>query len=725
MKNCFKVMIISGLACMFSLHAVSQDIWKAINDGDAVKTREWISKDPALLNQRNADLLTPLNLAASLGQKEIAELLLDLGADPAIGDNENSQPIHLAAIYGHVPVVELLLARGNPINTLDDNGMTPLLFAASRGQLDASRFLVEKGADTKIVSSRGINALQMAVIGGNAELVKYFISKGFSVNSAVRDGLTVLHTAASFGRTEIVKYLVEKGARIDAESEEGAQPLALAVGRNSYDAAQFLISKGVEVGHRDKQGFAAIHEAAGRGNLGVVQLLLDHGADINSLSDAGWTPLTNAAWAPNAAEIGRFLIQHGASVNPDPCREVKSCTCGPNFNTPLHQACAMNKADLVKILIDNGAKVNLLNREGWPPMFSAVRSGNAEVVAYLINHGAFLNVKDPRTGGTELHMAAALGFGEVAGMLIDRGADFKAKNNDGLTPVDFALNYGQNMIAYRMLAAGAADSSLASYFGKECLLAKKYNAGEAEVWFLGHSGWAIKTSSHFLVFDYFDNPRSKKPDNPCLSSGFITDEALAVQNTVVFSSHAHQDHYNRSIFNWDDNNDNVKYVLCHKPADADNPYTYIPVDESAEVAGMKIQVIRSTDSGGGFLVEVDGLVIFYMGDHSNGNDELMPEFTAEIDKVAQLNKDIDLMFGPIRGCSLGTPEQVKAGTYYALEKLHPALFIPMHSGDYTFEYRNFTEQAHNDGVDTPMKPVFAKGDRFHYLKGEPVAEVYQ
>jgi ankyrin repeat protein/L-ascorbate metabolism protein UlaG (beta-lactamase superfamily) len=719
MRNYFLSMIMAlTMILMASLPANSQDIYSAVAGGDVQKTREYLEKDPDLLNRRNADLLTPLNLAAERGQTEVAEFLLEMGADPLAGDNENSQPIHLAAVNGHIPVLDLLLDHGVDINARDDNQMTPLLFAVSRGQVEMSKHLIDKGADMKLTTTTGVNAFQMAAIGGNLELVMFFADNGFPINSKTPRGFTALHSAASYGRTEVVKYLVEKGARIDEENEEGTQPLAMAVGRNSYDAALFLIDEGADVTHRDKQGFAAIHEAAGRGNISVVQLLLDHGVDVNAATNAGWVPMTSAAWAPNAAEMARFLIQHGADVNPDPCRDVKICTCGPNFFTPLHNACQMAKLELVKILVDNGAKVNLFNSEGLPPMYYAIRSGDREMVAYLLDHGAFLNVKESRLGTTELHMAAALGYEDISALLIERGSSLEIKDNEGKTPLDYALYYGQEKIGYEMLAAGASDSSLVAYFNEECLLSKKIGNGEAEAWFLGNSGWAVRTQNHFLVFDYFDNTRAKQPEHPCLSSGFINPSELAGQKMFVFSTHSHQDHYNRSIFNWDDNNPDVNYILCHKPADADNEYAYIPVHGTAEVGGMDIYVIKSTDSGGGFLVEVDGLVIFHMGDHSNGDDELSADFTSEIDLVAQQNKNIDILFGPIRGCSLGTPEQVKAGTYYTLEKLHPALFVPMHSGDYRYEYRDFAEQAQRDGLTQPMKCVFAKGDRFHYSRGE-------
>jgi ankyrin repeat protein len=717
MKNLIQAMyLLLVLLCITFQQVFSQDIYTAVAEGNVELTRQFLEKDPGLLNLKNQDLLTPLNLAAERGQLEVAAFLLKMGADPTIGDNENSQPIHLAAISGSIPIVDLLLEKGIDINTTDINLMTPLLFAISRGKADMTRHLVEAGADVKAKTITGLTALYVSAIYGDVDMMRLLVSKGAKVNTSTDQGYTPLHTASSYGRTDAVKFLVENGADITAETEDGAQPLSWAVGRNSYGAAEYLISKGAVVNHSDKDGFTALHDAVGRGNIAIVQLLVEKGADVNSSTPSGFVPLTYAAWAPNAGEMGKFLILNGADVNPDPCKLNKACTCGPNFRTPLHAACDMGKLDLIEVLVTNGAKVNLYCNNGLTPLQYAVKSGNTDAVRFLLDHGAFLNVKNKGLGCTELHLAAAMGYGDIANLLMERGSSPKITDMDGKTPFDYAFYYGQNQVGYDMLAAGADDSKLPDYINSECLLSKSPGAGEATVWYLGGSGWAIKTQNHLLVFDYVEDPRSARPDHPCLTAGYIDTTELKNQPLTVFSTHSHGDHFNPSIFTWRQTNPATSYVLCFAPAGVTERYTYIPVNGEAEVDGMNIYVNKSTDSGGGYLVEVDGLVIFHMGDHANGEDALSEAYTKEIDLIAEKNKDIDIIFGPIRGCGLGTPDQVKAGTYYTLEKLHPALFVPMHIGTYSFEYKAFVDKAKEAGLSTEMEYVVNKGDRFVYKK---------
>ena len=122
MKNLMKaVCLLVVLPCIAFQQAFSQDIYTAVADGNVEMVRQFLEKDPGLLNLKNQDLLSPLNLAAERGQFEVAALLLKMGADPSIGDNENSQPIHLAAISGSIPILDLLLEKGVDIDTRDFN----------------------------------------------------------------------------------------------------------------------------------------------------------------------------------------------------------------------------------------------------------------------------------------------------------------------------------------------------------------------------------------------------------------------------------------------------------------------------------------------------------------------------------------------------------------------------------------------------------------------------
>jgi len=297
----------------------------------------------------------------------------------------------------------------------------------------------------------------------------------------------------------------------------------------------------------DNENSQPIHLAAVSGSIPILDMLLEKNVDIETKDINQMTPMLFAV-SRGQVEMTRHLVDLGANVNPDPCKNNKSCTCGPNFRTPLHNACDMGKLELIEDFVSNGAKVNLLCNQGFTPLYYAVKSGNIDSVNFLIDHGAFLNVKEKELGCTELHLAAAMGYGDIVRLLTEEGSCPKMTDISGKTPLDYAFNYGQNQIGYDLLASGANDSSLADYINGECLLSKSLDRGEATVWLLGHSGWAIKTQNHLLVFDYFDDTRARKPDHPCLVSGCIDTADLKNQHLTVFSTHEHADHFNQLIF---------------------------------------------------------------------------------------------------------------------------------------------------------------------------------
>jgi ankyrin repeat protein len=78
----------------------------------------------------NAWWETPLHIAASLGQREVAEVLLANGADVSARDSYFSTPLHRAALFGRNDVVELLIMWDADVNARDEDGQTPLDRAA-------------------------------------------------------------------------------------------------------------------------------------------------------------------------------------------------------------------------------------------------------------------------------------------------------------------------------------------------------------------------------------------------------------------------------------------------------------------------------------------------------------------------------------------------------------------------------------------------------------------
>lgn len=165
------------------------------------------------------------------------------------------------------------------------------------------------------------------------------------------------------------------------------------------------------------------------------------------------TPLFYATELNNIEAV-KYFIEQGADVNKD------GVLCGPKVkwlecvlkNKPLHIAVRESYADITKILIENGADVNMENTLEQTPLFIAAQNGNKEIVEIL------------KSAGVEYDIFSAIMMQELPTIktLIKNGADLNKKKLVSLnkvgkmeTPLSLAEQTGNAEIIELLKSAGA------------------------------------------------------------------------------------------------------------------------------------------------------------------------------------------------------------------------------------------------------------------------------
>lgn len=144
---------------------------------------------------------------------------------------------------------------------------------------------------------------------------------------------------------------------------------------NDSVSAKSLLSRGASQSHVDALGNSALFWASWRGNLDVLNILLEHGGgDIEQISrESGNTPLTAAAYAGHV-EVVKRLVQAGARVDkPD-----------EEGDTALMQAAWNGHVEVVKVLLNAGAKMGKKGKRGKGAVWYAGKAGKREVVKLMI-----------------------------------------------------------------------------------------------------------------------------------------------------------------------------------------------------------------------------------------------------------------------------------------------------------------------------------------------------
>jgi ankyrin repeat protein len=293
------------------------------------------------------------------------------------------------------------------------------MWAAEQGHAAVVTFLLGKGAGVNTPSSviRPIkrNGLGFARVAPGAE-----------PNGDPMGALTPLLFAARQGSLETVRALVAAGANVRQAAADGSSPLLVAVQNGQYEIGRFLLDHGADPNQANEKGWSSLYLAVANrdalttavpaptneGAFDFIKLLLDRGATPNVrikvhgevhqantslwLKEAGATPLLRAALCGDLAVV-RLLIDHGADPsigtldNTTPLMVAAGVGWAEGFTFQYSEETTL---ELVKFLLDKGARVTDANNDGITALHGAAYKGANKVVQLLVDRGADLAAKD-------------------------------------------------------------------------------------------------------------------------------------------------------------------------------------------------------------------------------------------------------------------------------------------------------------------------------------------
>ncbi|NXU47215.1 ASB3 protein, partial [Turnix velox] len=193
---------------------------------------------------------------------------------------------------------------------------------------------------------------------------------------------------------------------------------------------------------------SAVGLAAREGNLEVLSRLIKQGYSIDVLDNRGWLPIHEAA-ACNSSECLQLLIRAARS---------KDCLNSKTFEgmCALHLSARHGSLESLRVLLEAGADPNEVTTEATTALFLAVENDHADIVLFLLQHGANVNGPHSWSGWNSLHQAALQGSTEIMKILMENGASKECKDDFGITPLFVAAQYGK-LESLRLLVSYGAD----------------------------------------------------------------------------------------------------------------------------------------------------------------------------------------------------------------------------------------------------------------------------
>lgn len=224
--------------------------------------------------------------------------------------------------------------------------------------------------------------------------------------------------------------------------------------------------------------------------------------------------------------------------------------------------------------------------------------------------------------------------------------------------------------------------------------------GEAAVWYLYHAGWAVKTPNTVMIFDYV-------PD------GFVDPGMFKDENVYVFISHGHGDHFSPKILDWQNQISNITCIFGWPAREAKGHHIFHKKRETKAIGSIKISNIYHDFDNipeSAFLIEADGLTIYFSGDHGGWAGNLNPVYKDNIDYLSGQSSQIDLAFLSIFGSPTYEPE------FYAANKLNPKTVLPMHFRGNEADAEDFVLKGRKQFSETAFWYPLEPGNGYLYKK---------
>jgi ankyrin repeat protein len=406
--------------------------------------------DPTAQNRHG---VTPLYLAAQNGNAATMKKLLDAGANPNQADVTGETVLMIATRTGEIDAVRVLLEHGADVNANEPQFKhTALMWAAREGHPDVVQLLIDRGADVTARTRTGeppewrLPCINRTGCGSHGlGIIRGGLPERGS-RAPIPGAMTALMYAAREGRLEAARMLLKAGAGVNTVDANGIGPLLLAIGNNHIELARFLLDRGADVNAVDWYGRTPLWAAVETRNsdmhyvtfkhvvdekdrerlLAFIQVLLDRGANPNvrtkeypplrrwmyllggSLSwvdFTGHTPFLLASLSGDVKTM-RLLLKYGADPHIPTFGGTTALMAAAGINWVVHQTYTEwdSLLEAVKLCWKLGMDVNAVNSMGLTAVMGAANRGSDEIIKFLVENGARLDVKDAQ-GRTPLNWA--------------------------------------------------------------------------------------------------------------------------------------------------------------------------------------------------------------------------------------------------------------------------------------------------------------------------------
>ncbi len=529
-----KILIANGIDINSEDHYGKTILSEAVSKTDGMMIR-FLIENGASINHINSSGRTVIQDAALEENERVFNILMTQNPDLTLKDHYGKTVLFDAIEGGNLNIVREIVNNIDDINIVDDNGQSVLFYSVLKEEDSITKFLIENGINVNILDKKRQTALFNALILGSKNLatIELLLDKGVKLNikdyadKTLLDEILKINAIAKDpdnfkieGKYKLVEkgrnyikltgILIENGLAIDRIDSQGQTVLYKEVERENYDTVNFLVDSGANINAQDNDGRTVIFDAVLKGpsNMNMIDHLLSKGADIDHRDFSERSIVDEIAEAV-------LITQNNKKPSSKRFLELKEdedyltllkkvLLFKPRINLPkdngrtiLFDVITENNIELIKVLINAGADLNILDNKNNSPLsymideglvitnqkdkeqflerlvfilkfridvntiddegktifHKAVLANDLDVVEKLLTKKTNLNIKD-KQGRTALHHTQWKGNYKIARLLIAAGADVNEPDYAGFTILNYAAILGHTKLVVVLILSG-------------------------------------------------------------------------------------------------------------------------------------------------------------------------------------------------------------------------------------------------------------------------------
>ncbi|KAI8615151.1 ankyrin repeat-containing domain protein [Chytriomyces sp. MP71] len=525
------------------------------------------------LNASNMMKATALHIAATVGTRELCELLLQNKANTEMYNSSGYTPFLAAVSAQKLENIVAFVENGSNIfalDQLDGNSSLHILCMNSQNAktLEIFQILVQAGAQIEATNHDGFTPLAIAVSKGATQLVYEFMKdeNADQIFRATVDGKSLLHLASQKGRMDLVKLFTSSKSPITydlkAEDYNEMTPIGLAITNGWLDIVKYFVSLDTSLltikndMHGSLQLIAAKNEQSDILRYLIVES--GHSYDVKETdAETGMTSLIYKIKSGCHASIKILKTLEPGLL------KMKS----HDGTTTIAFAAGHGQLELLRqMLEDDEIRKNIkdIDSKGWTALTHAIENGSLEIVKVLCEADSSLLNKKDKKGRNMLSMAAMRNKFEIFDFILshpDFEADLADVDSEGYSALHFAAQSGSLAIVEMLCDKYPTLMTLKTCHGANAVsLAAKYGCLDVlKVLVLNHQEimFDLKVSDHtegltaFMNAVIHDHTERRNPlFRAAWSASFHSLKYLLEQNYFKFDISSTDYHNNWNVMSY-------------------------------------------------------------------------------------------------------------------------------------------------------------------------------